>query len=335
MHFRDGVKPAMTNAQSAVDAAKTLRDAFGPALKNEAPLSDYTTLRIGGPAEFLLEAETSEDLIRACRLARRLGLPIRFLAGCSNVLVSDAGLRGLVIINKTNHIEWFSDYTVLVDGGYNLDRFVYEVSRRGWADMTFAAGIPGSLGGALAGGAGAFGNLVHNYLLKAKILRGDGSVATVPVRELGIEYRTSDAKRRGDIIITALMGNYFPGKPEQLLDEIDRIKLERGVKHPHNGLPSAGSFFKNLPPSEPGGRRTPAGKLLEIAGVKSLRFGGAGVFEKHANIIVNHGGATAADVNRLADEMASRVLKRFGIVLEREVQYLSDEEPAVAKLKVL
>ncbi|MFB3785497.1 MAG: UDP-N-acetylmuramate dehydrogenase [bacterium] len=300
----------------------TLRARFGGRLRQHVPLASYTTLRIGGPAEYLLEAHTTEELITACRACLEAQIPFYLFAGCSNLLISDRGLAGLVLINKTDSIAWHEDFTVAAAGGYNLDRLVSETCERGWSDLTFAAGIPGSLGGALIGGAGAFGHLVCEYLRAADILRKDGTVAAVSRDGLGIGYRTSEAKKRGDIILTAVMGPFTPGAKDALREEADRIRAEREIKHPGPKLPSAGSFFKNLPPLEPGGHRIPAGKYLEEAGAKKLRVGDAGVFEKHANIIVNHGNATAEQVNRLADLMAERVKEKFGILLEREVQYL-------------
>lgn len=299
-----------------------LRSRFGERLQCEIPLARYTTLRIGGPAQFLLEIESTEDLIDAFRLAKENQIRFYFLAGCSNVLISDAGLRGLVAINKTHSIHWREDYTVRVAGGYSLDCFVSELCERGWSDLSFAAGIPGSVGGALAGGAGAFGHLVCEYLREANVLHQDGSVETLLANQLGIQYRSSDVKKRSEIILDAVLGPFSPGHADELMDACRHIRAERETKHPGRDRPSAGSFFKNLPPSEPNGRRTPAGKLLEEAGVKHLRFGDACVFEKHANIIVNDGNATAEDIDRLANEMARRVQEKFGIILEREVQYL-------------
>ncbi|MEW6233786.1 MAG: UDP-N-acetylmuramate dehydrogenase [Candidatus Omnitrophota bacterium] len=313
-----------TRISSAADesAENALRRRFAGRLACGVPLAPYTTLKIGGPAQYLLEADACEQIIDARRLALDLEIPFYFLAGCSNVLIADAGLQGLVVINKTRRIEWGEDYAAWAAGGCGLDDFVMEASRRGWGDMTFAAGIPGSLGGALAGGAGAFGHLVCEYLLQADVLRKDGSLAALTTAELGVDYRDSQARRRGDIVLQAKMGPFVPSSPGDLLLETQRIKQERKEKHPGEDLPSAGSFFKNLPPAEPGGRRIPAGKYLDEAGAKQLRVGDAGVFPKHANIIVNHGRATAAQVNELADAMAARVKQRFGVILEKEVQYL-------------
>lgn len=299
------------------------RKQFGDKIKTQVPLAAYTTLRIGGPADFLLEAAEADDLIAAFRLAREYEIPFYFFGGCSNVLIHDDGLRGLVIINKTRRIEWHDNYTLSVAGGYNLDTLVTELSERGWGDLSFAAGIPGTLGGALVGGAGAFGHLVYEYLTQSSVLRRDGSVTDMTTAELGIQYRTSEAKKRGDIILMAEMGPFTPQSAEALLAECKRIRDEREVKHPSANLPSAGSFFKNLPPETPGGHRVPAGRFLDAVGAKQMRVGDAGVFEKHANIIVNYGNATCAQINELADRMAEKVKERFGVTLEREVQYLS------------
>ncbi|MDP8242832.1 MAG: UDP-N-acetylmuramate dehydrogenase [Candidatus Hinthialibacter antarcticus] len=310
----------MTDCVSSIE--QTLRDALGDGLRTQVPLAPYTTLQIGGPAEFFLEATSQDQLIAAYRAANELGLRFIFLAGCSNVLIDDAGLKGLVVVNKTQEIHWHDDFTVHVDGGYNLDQFVTDASQRGWADITFAAGIPGSIGGAIVGGAGAFGNLVHEFVLEARVLRKDGGIENVPVESLGITYRNSEARKRGDILLGAYLGKFESGDDEALLENIKKIKEQREVKHPGVDEPSAGSFFKNLPPAEPGGWRTPAGKYLDEAGVKGMRVGNAGVFDKHANIIINLGGATCDDVNQLAQQMAERVNEKFNIKLEREVQYL-------------
>lgn len=310
----------MTDCISTIE--QTLRDALGKCLNTQIPLAPYTTLQIGGPAEFFIEATTQEQIISAYQIAKEQGIRFTFLAGCSNVLIDDAGIPGLVVINKTQQIRWNDDCTVDVDGGYNLDQFVFETSKRGWADISFAAGIPGSIGGAIVGGAGAFGNLVHEFVIEARMLYKDGTVESVPVGSLGITYRNSEARKRGDILLGAKMGPFKSGDADELLANIEKIKAQREEKHPQTHQPSAGSFFKNLPPAEPGGWRVPAGKYLDEAGVKGMRVGNAGVFEKHANIIINLGGATSEDINQLANEMAHRVKEKFDIQLEREVQYL-------------
>ncbi|MGC9329755.1 MAG: FAD-binding protein, partial [Candidatus Hinthialibacter sp.] len=147
-----------------------LRSRFGEQLKTNASLKPYTTLRIGGAARYLIEVQECSTLIESYRLALKHSVPFYFLGGCSNVLISDDGLPGLVVINQCRSIEWRDDRTVRIEGGCSLDYFVTELSRRGWGDLTFAAGIPGSTGGALAGGAGAYGRLVCEYFQQADVL---------------------------------------------------------------------------------------------------------------------------------------------------------------------
>ena len=298
-----------------------LQDIQGVRLKQEAPLADYTTLRIGGAAEILAEITEQEALPQVYRVCRRNRIPVRFVAGGSNILIADEGLEGVTIVNRINRISWSEEGGVLVSGGFWLDDLVVQSAERGWHGLEFAAGIPGSVGGGLAGGAGAFGHLLGDFLLSAEVLDMKGRLREVAAEELGISYRTSKARERGDIILTARFHRLRRGETQAIRSEIERIKHQRTAKHPGPDLPSAGSFFKNLPPEEPGGFRVPAGKYLDEAGVKGLRMGDAHVFEKHANIIVNRGHATAADVNRLADEMARRVKEMHGITLVREVLF--------------
>lgn len=311
----------MTNATVMIE--QELERVFPGRVQHKVPLAPFTTLRIGGPAEFLLETDSVQDVIEARRLCQRTGIPFTYLSGGSNVLIDDGGLRGVTVVCSAATIVWNdSARTVVVGAGYDLDPFVADVSRRGWADLSFAAGIPGSLGGALAGGAGAFGHLVHEYLIDALVLLPDGDVRRMKEAELGIEYRTSKAKRDGWILLEVTMGPFEAGEPDHLSAEIERIKALRESKHPSWENPSAGSFFKNLPPPEEGAYRIPAGKYLDECGVKGMRVGGAQVFDKHANIIVNVDNASAADVDTLATRMADMVRERFGIELQREVQYL-------------
>ena len=292
-------------------------------LRPAAPLAEYTTFHIGGPAEILVEATTEDSLLRAITLCRQQGVPVHFLGGGSNVLISDAGLDGVTLVNKGRFLSWGEDGCATVSGGFLLDDFVGETAQQGWQGLEFAAGIPGTVGGGLAGGAGAYGHLLGDYLLGARILDTHGAVREVSAREMGIGYRESAARERGDIILSVAFHMLQRSDRQAIQLEIKKIKRDRAGKHPGPDLPSAGSFFKNLPPLEPGGRRIPAGKLLDEAGVKGLRVGDAQVFEKHANIIVNRGRATASDVNRLAEEMAERVRHRHGVTLVREVLYWS------------
>lgn len=305
--------------------ADRLRAAFGPALQERAPIAPYTWMRVGGPAEYLIEATRERDLINAFDAARKLGIPFTLLGGGSNVFADDDGLDGLVAINRVCAIEWDDeDRTVEVSGGYDLDTLVGEVSARGWGDLTFAAGIPGTVGGGLVGGAGAYGKLLHEFVAYARLLRPTGDIETVPIEALGVRYRESDALRRGEIVLGVEFRSLEAAEAKLMNVRIAEIKADRVRKHPGNNLHCAGSFFKNLPPQEPGGWRIPAGKILDECGAKGMCVGGAAVFDRHANIIVNTGDATADDINTLADRLVTTVRERTDVELIREVRYLSN-----------
>jgi len=302
-----------------------LNDLFGPCLQTAVALAPYTWMQVGGPAEYLLEARSIDRVIRARAFCRRHGLPFVLLGGGSNVVIDDAGLAGLVVINRSEHLRWdLKHRRVTVSAGYPLDRLVSRVSARGWGDLTFAAGIPGSVGGALAGGAGAYGRLLVDGLRSARILDADATVKDVAAAGLGVSYRHSEMSARGQIVLAATFGSFLPADATLLAGRIAQIKCDRAAKHPPLDLPCAGSFFKNLPPPESGMHRLAAGRILDECGAKQLRQGGAAVFAGHANIIVNTGGATAGDIHRLAERMVALVARQKGVVLEREVRYLSN-----------
>lgn len=302
---------------------KQLKLLFGPLLRRDEALAPWTWMKVGGPAEFLVEVVGIEDLVAAHALCRRWGAPFTLLGGGSNVLIDDAGLAGLVVINRAGHLDWDDEQRQVTAGaGFSLDLLVEAVSRRGWGDLTFAAGIPGTVGGALAGGAGAYGRLLAETVRAARVLEPDGTVAQLPLAALGVRYRDSDILRCGRILLEITFGRFQSAAAPCLAERIAAIKADRAGKHPPSDLPCAGSFFKNLPPPAPGAPRIAAGLLLDRCGAKGLRHGAAAVFARHANIIVNTGGATAADILALADQMACLVHDRHGVRLEPEVRYL-------------
>ncbi|HDI59839.1 MAG TPA: UDP-N-acetylmuramate dehydrogenase [Desulfobacteraceae bacterium] len=302
---------------------KQLEQRFGPALRPDEMLAPWTWMKVGGPAEFLVEVERIEDLVAAHAICRRSKAPFTLLGDGSNVLIDDDGLAGLVVINRVAHLDWDDKKRQVIAGaGFSLDQLVEAVSSRGWGDLTFAAGIPGTVGGALAGGAGAYGRLLAEMVCAARVLAPDGTVDDLPVAALGVRYRDSDILRRGQILLEIIFGGFQAASTACLAERIVAIKADRALKHPPSHLPCAGSFFKNLPPPAPGVSRIAAGLLLDRCGAKGLRQGGAAVFDRHANIIVNTGGATAADILALADQMARLVHCRHGVRLEPEVRYL-------------
>jgi UDP-N-acetylmuramate dehydrogenase len=313
-----------------------LRRALGERLLVQEPLRHHTTFRIGGPADWFFAARTADELVTALRTARELGLPAFLLGGGSNLLVSDDGFRGLVVRNAIEGVE-FDGAAAHVGCGTDFLEFILACRGRSLAGLEFAAGIPGSVGGALYGNAGCYGQDIGSFVIECTIATPDGAVVeTRPASWFEFAYRDSRLKRDPRVLLTCLL-QLRPGDPEASQKEIDE-KLEiRRVKHPQWRVePTAGSYFKNLPPDwqlpgakhSPGTRRVPAGQLLDEVGCRGLRVGDAMVYPKHANILVNAGHATAREVLELAAEMKRRVRERFGVELEEEVMFLG-EKPAL------
>ena len=310
-----------------------LRKALGDGLLTQEPLRLHTTFRIGGPADFYYAARDPETLVTALRTAREIGLPVFLLGGGSNLLVSDEGFRGLVLRNACEDIE-FEDTVAHVGCGADFLELIYACRDRSLAGLEFAAGIPGSVGGAIYGNAGCYGQDIGTITIECTHVTLDGAkLETCPASWYEFTYRDSRLKREPRALLTCLL-QFRPGDRAEI-DQVIEEKLEiRRVKHPQWRVePTAGSYFKNLPPDwqvpgakhSPGTRRVPAGQLLDECGCRGLRVGDAMVYAKHANIIVNAGHATAREVLELAEEMKRRVHERFGVTLEEEVMFLGQK----------
>jgi UDP-N-acetylmuramate dehydrogenase len=313
-----------------------LRRALGERLLVQEPLRHHTTFRIGGPADFFFSARTPDEMVTALRTATELALPVFLLGGGSNLLVSDDGFRGLVVHNAIEGLE-FDGTAVHVGCGMDFLEMILACRDGSIGGLEFAAGIPGSVGGALYGNAGCYGQDIGSFVIECTIATPDGArVETKPATWFEFAYRDSRLKRDPRVLMTCLL-QLKSGAPAASTKEIEE-KLEiRRVKHPQWRVePTAGSYFKNLPPDwqipgakhSPGTRRVPAGQLLDDAQCRGLRVGDAMVYAKHANIIVNVGHATARDVLELAAGMKRRVREKFGVSLEEEVMFLG-EKPAL------
>jgi len=318
----------MTLARTSVESR--LREAVGDALLTDEPLRHHTTFRIGGPADWFVSATTPDTLVSALAAARALDLPVFLLGGGSNLLVSDEGFRGLVVRNACERVQ-FDGNAVLVEGGADYLEFIRHCRAQRLAGLAYAAGIPGSVGGAVYGNAGCYGQDIGSRVIECTVATLDGGrVETLPASWFEFAYRDSRLKREPRALVSVLL-QLEAGDPDAIQREIDE-KLEiRRVKHPQwREEPTAGSYFKNLPPGfqvpglphSPGTHRIPAGALLDACGVRGLRIGDAAVFAKHANILVNAGRATARDMLELADQLKTRVRDRFGVELEEEVMFL-------------
>src|SRR5262252_3381792 len=285
-----------------------LRAAIGEGLREQEPLRHHTTFRIGGPADWFLAARTEDQLVRALAAATELSLPCFLLGGGSNLLVSDDGFRGLVVKNAIDDVE-FEGTTVRVGCGADYLTFIQGCAERSLAGLAYAAGIPGSVGGAIYGNAGCYGQDIGSRIVECTVTTPDGARAeTLPAAWFQFAYRDSRLKREPRALLTCVL-RLDRGDTAAIDTEIEE-KLEiRRVKHPQWRLePTAGSYFKNLPPDwqipgaklSPGTRRVAAGQLLDEVNCRGLRFGDAMVYSKHANIIVNAGRASARDVLELA-----------------------------------
>lgn len=310
-----------------------LRQRLGDAMLTQEPLRHHTTVRIGGPASFYFAARNAHQLVEALKVARDLELPVFLLGGGSNLLVSDEGFHGLVVRNAIEGVE-FDGTAAQVGCGTDFLELIYECRDRGLSGLEFAAGIPGSVGGALYGNAGCYGQDIGSFTIECTIASLDGkTLATRPALWFEFAYRDSRLKRDPWVLLSCLL-QFKPGDRAAIQAVIDE-KLEiRRVKHPQWRVePTNGSYFKNLPPGfqvpglphSPGTHRIPAGALLDACGCRGLRVGDAVVYAKHANIIVNAGRATAKDVLTLAAMMKARVFEKFGVTLEEEVMFLGEK----------
>ena len=313
-------------------AEDRLRQALGPGLLTREPLRHHTTFRIGGPADYYFAARTADQLVIALRTAHEARLPMFLLGGGSNLLVSDEGFRGLVLRNAIEDVE-FDGTVAQVGCGLDFLEFIYACRDRSLSGLEFAAGIPGSIGGALYGNAGCYGQDIGSFTIECTHTTLDGSVVeTRPAAWYEFAYRDSRLKREPRVLLSCLLQlqNGDPAASQKVIDE----KLEvRRQKHPQWRVePTAGSYFKNLPPDwqmpgarlSPGTGRVAAGQLLDECGCRGLRVGDAMVFAKHANIIVNAGRASAAEVLELAEIMKTRVREKFQVELEEEVMFLGE-----------
>lgn len=287
-----------------------LRAAIGEGLREQEPLKHHTTFRIGGPADWFVAARTPEQMVAALRAAHENDLPCFLLGGGSNLLVSDEGFRGLVVRNAIEDVA-FDGVHARVGCGADYLSFIQLTREQGLAGLAYAAGIPGSVGGAIYGNAGCYGHDIGARVVECTVCTLEGDrVETHPASWFEFAYRDSRLKREPRALLSCVL-RLEKGDPAAIAAEIEE-KLEiRRTKHPQWRIePTAGSYFKNLPPGftapglplSPGTHRVPAGALLDVCECRGLRVGDAAVFAKHANILVNAGHATAADMLTLAEE---------------------------------
>jgi UDP-N-acetylmuramate dehydrogenase len=288
-------------------------------------LASYTSLRVGGAADWFIQARSGQDVAEGLRWARERELPVRVMGGGSNLLVAEAGVEGLVIRcgHAAHRVENGSDGTRLVaEAGANFANLARRLAKQGYGGLEWAANVPGTVGGATVNNAGAFGGDTASCLVAATIVDAEGRRQTLDADQLGYAYRTSVLKRRelGDVAVDCVelrLEDKLPAEADGLVKEFNAQRMRTQPR-----VSSAGSVFAN-----PDG--TYSGKLIDEAGLKGTRVGGAQISEQHANFIVNPSGATARDVYALMRQTQHVVFDRTGIWLKPEIELLgrwTDEE---------
>jgi UDP-N-acetylmuramate dehydrogenase len=301
------------------DPLAPLTAQFGEKLLRSAGLSRYTTARIGGPADGLLVAENTADLIQVLQTVWSADIPYRLIGEGSNLLISDAGFRGLIIINRTSEIEYNLDGStplVTADSGINLVTLARLLAEHGLSGFEWAGGIPGTLGGAVYGNAGAHGADIASLLESASILHRNGDVETWPCARFAYGYRISILKSASAPAVILRATLRLSRKPqEEIRAAMTELNSRRRAAQPAGA--SLGSIFKNPPGDH-------AGRLIEAAGLKGYTIGGAAVSEKHANFFINTGGASASDYHNLIRYVRAEVQRKFGIELETEIEMIGN-----------
>jgi UDP-N-acetylmuramate dehydrogenase len=292
----------------------------GVKAERNAPLAKLTTMRVGGPADLLATAHNAFELRALVRFARSRELPLTLLGRGSNTVISDRGVRGLVVHVRAEGSRVDGE-TYVAEAGVPMARAATETQRAGLTGLEFGLAIPGTAGGAVWANAGAHGADVRAVLESADVLLGDGSEARLPAAELDLGYRESRFKHQpaegpADVVLGARF-RLEPASADEIKARLDDIRHWRQAHQPL-GLPSAGSSFRNPTPD------TSAGELIDRAGLKGVQEGGATVSEKHANFVVNDRRGTASDVRRLMDRVRAAVFESSGVELVPEIVFVGD-----------
>lgn len=296
---------------ATTDFARTLEARLGPGrVRHHERLAPYVNWRVGGPAEWFFIARTREEVIEAVRLAHRAHVPVTILGYGANVLVSDAGVPGLVILNRAENMEVRGE-EIYADSGTNLVALARRACEAEIGGFEFLVGIPGTLGGAIVGNAGTREQWISERILEVEGIDECGRVRIWPSEALEFGYRRSRFQRTGEIVLGARLKGY---RADRSRIEATMREMLDARRHQPSG-PSTGSVFKN-PPGDY------AGRLIEACGLKGYRVGGAKISEQHANFILNVGGATARDIRAVIERAKAAVRERFGILLEEEIRYV-------------
>jgi UDP-N-acetylmuramate dehydrogenase len=314
--------PVLSEAQ-----IRSLEDYFGERLQRKEPMSRHSVMKVGGPADFLVAAPDCDQLEADVRYLWKAEIPFMLLGGGANTLISDAGIREVVLLNQAKAIDFLDQQDgpplIRAESGTTFGSLARRTASKGWSGLEWASGVPGTVGGAVVNNAGAFGSDVAANLLVAEILhpvedrmqRSEWSVG-----QFEYDYRTSVIKsgKKSAVVLSATF-QLERSTPDAVKGRISEIAETRQASQP--GGASLGSMFKN-PPGDYSGR------LIEQAGLKGTRVGDAQVSQQHANFFINRGEATANDIATLIATVRDTVNEKFGIELELEIQFIGDWQVA-------
>jgi UDP-N-acetylmuramate dehydrogenase len=292
----------------------------GLKLETSVSLAGYSSFKIGGPARFFAEVTNLDQLVKAVGIARQYRFPFYLIGGGYNLLFDDAGYQGLIIRNKASALSYLPDQGLLsIDSGSDLQTAVKLTVSSGLTGLEFLAGIPGTVGGAIYGNAGAFGQAIGEKTTGVLTLDSEGQPVSLNQPSLGFGYRSSNFKKNHQPILKAFL-SVAPGEKDEIDQLVKGYLEQRRRRHPPRTTACAGSYFKN--PVLPDGQRLAAGLLLEKSGAKGMQVGQAAVYSGHCNFIINLGGATARDVLELARRLQEKVQENYGLWLEEEVIFV-------------
>jgi UDP-N-acetylmuramate dehydrogenase len=296
---------------------------LGERLGRDVPLAPLTTLKVGGSADWLAEVQSAAELTELLAVARETTMSVTLLGGGSNVVVADAGVRGLVVRLRLAGVTQEGPDSVRAEAGLTINGLVRWTVSRGLAGLEEWAGTPGTVGGAIHGNAHWARRNVGDLVTRVRLISRAGEVTDVPQAEMGFAYDTSRLQHTGEIAVWADF-RVGPGDPDALRATA-RASLAYRKRTQPLAQPSAGCMFQNPDPARdrlPAGMPASAGALIDRAGLKGRCEGGARIAETHANFIVNTGAATARDIRTLVDAARMAVHDQFGVVLRDEVVYL-------------
>jgi len=309
---------------TAFDSA--LEAAFGgDRVRRGAPLASLTTFRVGGPADWLIETRGSGEIVTALSIARAGGVPVTILGGGSNVLIADAGVRGLVIRPRGGEIGRVDEGLVRADAAVTINGLVRWLITHACAGLEAWAGTPGTVGGAIFGNAHFGGRLIGEHVARVSVASPDGAVSEVPAAEMAFGYDRSRLQSTGEVLLSAVFR--VSDGDASAMRAAARASLAFRKRTQPLETPSAGCIFQNPEPGRdlvPEGVPWSAGALVDRAGLKGAALGGARVSIAHGNFIVNEGGATARDIRALIARCRDAVRERFHVELREEIVYLGE-----------